>query len=221
MRCSVRLFIPGLVVRDDVHIQIGQFDQAVCQTFLSKRKSLLVVDPAHDDLGDAADPGVLRDLHSRVRAIYSGDLCPQLFREAQVAAEPRQIFAGQLARLRRLHKERGKSAVEGLRHPRGGPDHSGVGGRGGEADQNMLPARALFSFPSRTAAWFSWSAVRRMAISRNALRLSTEKKWKGPAWPGAPDRPSLFAGASSARPARCPPAPPAPPGQKRGPGSAR
>ena len=40
------------------------------------------------------------------------------------------------------------------------------------------PARALFSFPSRTAAWFSWSAVRRMAISRNALRLSTEKKWE-------------------------------------------
>lgn len=151
MRCSVRLFIPGLVVRDDVHIQIGQFDQAVCQTFLSKRKSLLVVDPAHDDLGDAADPGVLRDLHSRVRAIYSGDLCPQLFREAQVAAEPRQIFAGQLARLRRLHKERGKSAVEGLRHPRGGPDHSGVGGRGGEADQNMLPRPGAFfvSLPHR------------------------------------------------------------------------
>ena len=38
------------------------------------------------------------------------------------------------------------------------------------------PARALIPFPSCTAAWFSWSAVRRMAISRKALRLSAVKK---------------------------------------------
>ena len=138
MRCSVRLFIPGLVVWDDVHIQIGQFDQAVCQTFLSKRKSLLVVDSAHDDLGDAADPRILRDLYGWVRSIYGGDLRPQLLRKMQIAAQAAQVLAGQLFRLRSLHEQGCKAAVEGLRHPGGGSDHSGIGWCGGETDQNMF-----------------------------------------------------------------------------------
>lgn len=82
----------------------------------------------HDDFRDTADPGVLRDLFRRVRAIDGGDLCAQLFRQAQVAPQAFDILSGQLLGLRCLDKERREAAVERLGHPGGRADHLGVGG---------------------------------------------------------------------------------------------
>ena len=125
---SKGLFIERLAVRNDIHIQVRPLDQPVGQTFLPDPGVLPVIHAPHDDFRDTADPGVLRDLFRRVRTIDGGDLCAQLFRQAQVAPQAFDILSGQLLGLRCLDKERREAAVERLGHPGGRADHLGVGG---------------------------------------------------------------------------------------------
>ena len=51
-----------------------------------------MIGAADHNLGDTADPGIFRDLHSRVIAIDSGNLSTQLFCQPQIIPQPSGDF---------------------------------------------------------------------------------------------------------------------------------
>ena len=93
-RFSKRLFIQRLVIRNDVYIQIRQFNQAVSQALFSRNGVLLMIDATHYDFCYAADASIFRNLHGGVRSIDRRNLRTQLLRETQIATQTLEVFAG-------------------------------------------------------------------------------------------------------------------------------
>ena len=94
MKLSKRLFIQRLVIRNNVYIQICQFNQAIRQTLFPCNRVLLMVDAPHNDFCHAADTGIFRNLYGGFRSIYRRNLCAQLLRETQITTQALQVFAG-------------------------------------------------------------------------------------------------------------------------------
>lgn len=135
-----------------------------------------MIGAADHNLGDAADPGIFRNLCSRVIAIYSGNLRTQLFCQPQIIPQPPEIFAGELPGFGRFHKQGCKTAVERLCHPAAVRSTLGLEGELDRHTRICSPALAAVSLPRFWAFLLSRSAVRRSAISRSAARLSRTKK---------------------------------------------
>ena len=134
----------GLLIRDDIDVQIRcQFVQPVHQ-ILGAAETGTPGAAAQHDFGNAADAGILRDLYCRVVAVGGGDFGAQFLGQMHIVADPLPVLVRQGRKLGRLHKKRGKRGVEGFCHPGGGPDDLGVGGGGGEADQDMFAGFGLF-----------------------------------------------------------------------------
>ena len=145
--------VQRLMIGDDIDIQIRQFDQTVCQGFFARPRIGPVVHTPHHDLGNARNPGILRNLDRRVCTADGCDLRTQLFCQTQIAAQPLNIFPRKFFCVRRFHKQCRKPAMEGFGHAGRSADHLGIGRRRGKADQNMLPCPGglPFSFLHRCA----------------------------------------------------------------------
>lgn len=134
----------GPLIRDDIDIQVrGQVVEPVHQVFRAAQ-ALLPGAAAQDNFGDAADAGILRNLHRRVIAVGRGDPRAQFLRQMHIVADPFSVIARQGGKFRGLHKQGRKRAVEGPCHPGGGANDLGVGGGAGQADQDVLTGLGLF-----------------------------------------------------------------------------
>ena len=137
------LALPGRLVRDDIEVQVGrQLIEPVHQVF-GGGEAPLPGAPAQNHLGDTTDPGVLRDLYRRVIPIGRGNAGAQLLGQVDMIPQAFPVLLRLGGKVRRLHKQCCKRPVKGLGHPGRGADDLGVGGRAGQADQNMLPRLGL------------------------------------------------------------------------------
>ena len=120
--------VNGLIIRDNIDINIPrQTGELIHQGTAFEQRRCLVIGAADHNLRDTADPGIFRNLHSRVIAIDSGNLRTQLFCQPQIIPQPPEIFAGELPGFGRFHKQGCKTAVERLCHPGSCAQHLGIG----------------------------------------------------------------------------------------------
>ena len=125
-------------VGDDVDVQLGGVGQQLLGEVLLAPETALGGAAAHHDLGDAGDPGELRDLEGHVGAVDRFDLAAQLLGQTDVGPQALDILLRHGGKVRGFHEQGREGGLEGLGHTGGGADDAGVGGRRGEAHQDAL-----------------------------------------------------------------------------------
>ena len=129
----------GGAVRNDVNVHIRHDgDEPVRERRLAEDAGFAHGAATQHNLGHAGKPGEFRDLIGHIVPLHRFDGRAQFFGEAGIGVEAPAVFLLHGGKIRRLHIERRQTSVKGLRHACGGVDDLRVGGRGGQAHEDML-----------------------------------------------------------------------------------
>ena len=89
--------------------------------------------------------GIFSNLDSGLTAVGGGDTGTQFFGQAQVGLDTQFLGFLLLAKVRRLHEQRGKGTMKSIGQPGGSTDHLGVGGAPERQIMMCSPVLLFFS----------------------------------------------------------------------------